>query len=332
MASTSTVRSVGASRVAIVSNGFADGPAQALRDYLVDAGAFVVTVFHPLAPEGGKRHEIVVYEDGREVRRRAFGLPVGPPASFVFDPLIPLRMPNVDYWFGFNCVACARGLAARRLRRAGKVVYWCVDFVPNRFGRNPMTRVYDMLDALCCRRSDARFELSAAAKDAREGRHHLEAGVRAPARVVPMGAWTTRVPKTNATSFGRRRVVYLGHLVSRQGVGLLLDALASGRWGARARPRRARGTPGRDRGCVRPDRGRAARRRRDPRSSTGLLRAPWLRPARPEGPADPGPTGGSRVKRIRFFFRTTPRAGARTRPPRCPSSCTGRAAFRASPR
>src|SRR5207237_4712206 len=43
---------------AIVSNGFADGPAQALRDYLVARGAHVVTVFHPLTPEQGTRHHI----------------------------------------------------------------------------------------------------------------------------------------------------------------------------------------------------------------------------------------------------------------------------------
>ena len=37
--------------VAIVSNGFADGPAQALRDYLVAHGAEVTTIFHPLTPD-----------------------------------------------------------------------------------------------------------------------------------------------------------------------------------------------------------------------------------------------------------------------------------------
>ena len=42
--------------VAIVSNGFADGPAQALRDYLVARHADVTTIFHPLTPEQGTTH------------------------------------------------------------------------------------------------------------------------------------------------------------------------------------------------------------------------------------------------------------------------------------
>ncbi len=212
-------------RVAIVSNGFADGPAQALRDFLVDGGASVTTVFHPLVPEGGRRHEIAVYEGGRQRAERRIALPLRPPVSFLLDPIVPLRMPAVDLWFGFNCLCAARGLVARRLRRATKVVYWCVDFVPDRFGRSPLTRVYDGLDATCCRRADARFELSAEASAARDARHHLAREAVAPVRVVPMGAWTQRTPAVSTDGWRRRHVVFLGHLVERQGVGLFLDAL-----------------------------------------------------------------------------------------------------------
>jgi glycosyltransferase involved in cell wall biosynthesis len=40
-----------------------------------------------------------------------------------------------------------------------------------------------------------------------------------------MGAWLDRVPTTPADGHARRRVVFLGHLVPRQGVDVLLDAL-----------------------------------------------------------------------------------------------------------
>jgi glycosyltransferase involved in cell wall biosynthesis len=42
-----------------------------------------------------------------------------------------------------------------------------------------------------------------------------------------MGAWIDRVPTTQPDGFGRRRIVFLGHLVPRQGVAMLLDALTS---------------------------------------------------------------------------------------------------------
>jgi glycosyltransferase involved in cell wall biosynthesis len=210
---------------AIVANGFADGPAQALRDYLVDHGADVVTILHPLTPEQGKRHVVTRYAHGRRLDERTVRLPVGPPLSFALDPFVPLLPPRVDAWFGFNPLACGRGLVARRVGRAGRVFLWSVDFVPDRFGAgSPATRLYDRLDELCCRQADGRIELSEAAREGRSRRHALPEAAAA-AYVVPMGAWLDRVPTTPPDGFRQRRVVFLGHLVARQGVETLLDAL-----------------------------------------------------------------------------------------------------------
>jgi len=211
---------------AIVANGFGDGPAEALRDFLVARDADVLTIFHPLTPEHGKKHVVARYANGRRMDERLVALPLRPPLSFALDPLVPLLPPHVDTWFGFNPLAAARGLLARRLSRARAVVLWSVDFVPDRFGGSTIpTRIYDRLDRLCCTRADARVELSESARDARNLRHALgEATPRT--HVVPMGAWLERVPKTLSGGFRSRRVVFLGHLVPRQGVDVLLDALA----------------------------------------------------------------------------------------------------------
>jgi glycosyltransferase involved in cell wall biosynthesis len=212
--------------VAIVCNGFADGPAQALRDYLVVRGARVVAVSHPLTSEQGVRHVVAEYRDGRPAKTRSIAFPLSPPLSYAADPFIPLRLPAVDLWFGFNPLACARGLVARRIGQAERVVLWSVDFVPDRFGRGALpTRIYDGLDRLCCTRTDVRVELSAAARDARNARHGL-ADSLVPTHVVPMGAWLARAPTVPDDGHLRRRVVFLGHLVARQGVTALLDAVA----------------------------------------------------------------------------------------------------------
>jgi glycosyltransferase involved in cell wall biosynthesis len=212
--------------VAIVSNGFADGPAQALRDYLVVRDVRVVTVFHPLTPEQGTSHRVATYAGGVQLDERTVRLPLAPPASFALDPLVPLVPPQVEAWFGFNPLACARGLVARRMGRAERVFLWSVDFVPDRFGPGTLTtRVYDRLDELCCRRADARIELSEPAREARSRRHDLPPEA-AQAHLVPMGAWLDRVPTSTPDGFRRKRVVFLGHLVARQGVDTLLDALA----------------------------------------------------------------------------------------------------------
>jgi glycosyltransferase involved in cell wall biosynthesis len=215
-----------AASFAIAANGFADGPAQALRDYLRARGAHVLAVSHPLTPEDGTRHVVERWAGDDLMSRRSVRLPLRPPASYALDPLVPVRHPMVDVWFGFNPLACARGLAACRLGKARSVVLWSVDFVPDRFGPGTTrTRLYDALDRLCCTRADARIELTDAALEARNRRHDLS-GSKARAHVVPMGAWLERVPRVGPEGYRARRLVLLAHLVRRQGADLLLEALA----------------------------------------------------------------------------------------------------------
>ena len=100
-----------------------------------------------------------MFEAGELSSRRVIRLPNRPPLTYPLDLLVP-SSPRADVWFGFNSLSCLPGLAARSLCRVGRVVYWCVDFVENRFGGGALSRVYNGLDGSCCRRVDARFEPS----------------------------------------------------------------------------------------------------------------------------------------------------------------------------
>jgi glycosyltransferase involved in cell wall biosynthesis len=211
----------------IVWNGFADGPAQALRDFLLTRRvSSVTTIVHPLLAEDPPVHEVRAWRCGELVSERSIRLPSRPPLSYLLDLLVPPWTSHADAWIGFNALATGRGVVARSLRRTDRVAYWCVDYVDARFGRGPMTRAFEAVDGFCCHRADARFELSQAALDARTARHAGRLRALAPASVVPMGAWLDRVPSSSPDAHRRRRVVYLGHLVPRQGVGVLVDAMA----------------------------------------------------------------------------------------------------------
>jgi glycosyltransferase involved in cell wall biosynthesis len=228
MDSRNNPRRISQSQFVLAANGIPDStPVQPLREYLLACGApRVTTILHPLTREGDTRHRITAYRPDAEPVSRRIRLPVRPPYTYPLDVFVPVRAPVGDCWFGFNSLACARGLLERAAGRTRKVVYWCIDFVPNRFGRVPATKAYDWLDRACCRRADARFELSHAGWRARERHHGFEEEPLAPTRVVPIGAWVGRVPKTSEDGFSRGRVIYLGTLRLGQGVPLLLDALA----------------------------------------------------------------------------------------------------------
>lgn len=213
-------RRVQDSTFAVLANGdFDSPPASGLIDYLRDRGARrLVTVFHPLSPEDGNEHLITTYEPGSEPSRRVVRLPSRPPYTYPLDFVVPPRIGAVDGWFAFNNLLAARGLLERRRGRAGKVVYWAVDFVPDRFGAgSAMTKVYDALDGYCCRAADLRVELSSAALEGRDERHGLGPANGAPRHIAPVGAWLDRIPVCPDEAINQPRLIFVSHLVERMG-------------------------------------------------------------------------------------------------------------------
>ena len=215
------------SKFTIVSNGYADGPSQALRDFFLNhKAASVTTIEHPLVAGGDNVHVTNFYKN-KSVTTKRVNLLNKPPYTYVFDLFIPLRIPSDEtVWFGFNNLACLRGLLRRKLGRNQKVVYWAVDFVPNRFGDGIATKIYNAVDRFVCKHADMRVELTQEALEQRAEYLNLTADVAARSMVVPMGAWLARTPKVSASAFQKKKIVYMGHIVERQGVTNLIKALA----------------------------------------------------------------------------------------------------------
>ncbi|MBA3757281.1 glycosyltransferase [Candidatus Saccharibacteria bacterium] len=210
----------------ISTNGFADGPAQALRDYLLDVPCETLTVLnHPLVSENKGEHLVTTYTRGKEKTAKKYNLPNKPPYTYLFDPLVPLSLPASTAWFGFNNLAALRGLVRRKRGSVDNVYYWAVDFVPNRFGEGVLTRAYNKLDGYVSKNVDARIELSKAALAGRTKHLGLSNKSLATAFVVPMGAWLGKIPKANTSNWKNKKIVYLGHLVERQGVDRLIKAI-----------------------------------------------------------------------------------------------------------
>lgn len=210
----------------ISANGFADGPSQALQEYLIKHKAKqVVTIAHPLVAETAGTHVVTDYKNGKSTTRTV-NLLNKPPYTYGFDLVTPLKLPKATVWFGFNNLACLRGLARRKAGRVDRVVYWAVDFVADRFGKNPLTHVYKKLDKTVCRTVDSRVELSKVGVVERNKYLGLTKKDIAPTQVVPMGAWLDRTPKTKTSAWTKHKVVFLGHLIPRQGVDTLIKAVA----------------------------------------------------------------------------------------------------------
>jgi glycosyltransferase involved in cell wall biosynthesis len=198
-------------------------PASAFRDWLLERGARVSMVVHPLAASDRGYHRILRYTDGQLSSERRIRLPSTPPLTYPLDLLAPPLLPRGDVVIAFNNLHAARALLSRPRRT---VIYCAVDFVPHRFGAGTLlTRVFEEVDRWVCGRVAARFELSQTGLDGRNETLGL-VGKAARAEVVPVGAWLDRLPQVPEDGDTARRVIFMGHLVERMGVGTLLDALA----------------------------------------------------------------------------------------------------------
>jgi glycosyltransferase involved in cell wall biosynthesis len=222
----SSMNKISESDFTIVSNGYADGPSQALRDYVVGHKASrVVTVAHPLVAGGDDMHIISSYIDGNVTHKR-IRLINRPPYTYIFDLFVPFSLKQDTVWFGFNNLACLRGLVRKKFGRSQKVVYWAVDFVPNRFGKGFATWVYNAVDRFVCEHADVRVELTQEALEARASYLKLKPLKLAPSMVVPMGAWLSRTPKVSGDALRKKKIVYMGHIVERQGVAHIIRAMS----------------------------------------------------------------------------------------------------------
>lgn len=221
------LRRIEESEFVLVANGHGDTPpVSGIAEYLNGHRAKRVTVvLHPLHRDHGTEHTVTEYRHGHEVGIRRIKLPNRPPATYPLDLLVPVRARSADCWIAFNSMHVLRALLTRRLGHASNVVYWAVDFVPNRFSSRWLTKIYDWADAAACRRSDFRVDLSHMALMARNGRHGLDDGNSAPALTVPIGVWVDRFPKVAPDGWSHRRIAFTGHLSAQQGVDVLVEAL-----------------------------------------------------------------------------------------------------------
>ena len=209
----------------IVASGYASGPAQALVDFLRMSDIDLIEFLqHPLVAEGPGEHIQTVIEKNEvqkvKVRRR----PNKPPITYVFDFITPLYLRRSDVWVSFNALATFHGLIIRKLGRTKFVIHWSVDFVPRRFSNPLINWLYETLDKRCCEVADLRVELSNAAMQNRNQHYSLSNKSVAQTLVIPMGFWNDKVPVCGEHASQQSRSVFLGHLVDRMGLDVLLLA------------------------------------------------------------------------------------------------------------
>ena len=209
--------------LAIATHVFGSGPSDALEEYARERAACVLVVRHAFfyAPEVGS--VVRRWEEGRLVHeaRVRWHARVPGPVTWTKDLLLDVlwggRTPGkIDIFVGIDSLNAAAGLVLRRAAKARRVVFWTIDYVPERFESRLLNGIYHRFDRMCVRRCDETWNVSPRMEPARR-----ERGVEGPQRVVPIGA-TARSPRPAEQP---QQSIFVGHLLEKQGVQLALHAL-----------------------------------------------------------------------------------------------------------
>lgn len=217
------------SRVIIATHELYYGAPQALRDYLVrQLVKELVYVSHPIRSEN-KQSNSIQYKSGKLLQTLSFTRPSGKVIWFVVDFITTIiwiirKHKKYDVYIGIDPLNCMVGLVLRVLGLVRCVIFYSIDFTPKRFSQKILNFLYHSIERFCVRYSDIRWDISPRIA---EGREKFLGIIRTdfPVTVVPVGIWEKNiVPNNHVYNF--HRIAFVGHLLKKQGVDKVLEALA----------------------------------------------------------------------------------------------------------
>lgn len=217
------------SRIIIATHELYYGAPQALRDYLVGKRVKeLVYISHPIRPENTKSQKDL-YKDGKLLHSFSFTRPSGNAWWFGVDFFTTIvwvmgLRERYDVYIGVDPLNCLAGLVLRALGLVRTVIFYSIDFTPKRFPQKLLDGLYHAIESLCVRFADIRWDISPRIAEGREKFLRLKQ-TDYPVTVVSVGLWEKDIVSSN-TNFDAHRIVFVGHLLKKQGVDKALEAIS----------------------------------------------------------------------------------------------------------
>jgi glycosyltransferase involved in cell wall biosynthesis len=131
-----------------------------------------------------------------------------------------------DQYIGMDGMCSLFGLLLKKIGKTKRVIYWCIDFVPeNRFKQEWKNKIYRIINVFSLKNSDEVWDLSPRMAEAREKFLGIRLSNYKFHKVVPYGIWTKNIKRLSYEEIDPYTIVFMGHLLEKQGVQLVLKAL-----------------------------------------------------------------------------------------------------------
>jgi len=215
-------------KIVIATHELVYGVPQALKDYLLKRKASHL-VFLGLPFFVSRNATFTLYKKGKVRESKKLHRPL----SFgVFDYFLDFftviwwiykSKNRYEYFIGVNALNCLSGLVLKKMGRVKKVIFYTMDFVPVRFENKLLNYVFHKIEITCVKSSDEVWNVSPRMAEGREKYLDLSRK-KYPQRFVPVGIWNKKIKKRPFTKIGKSRIIFIGHLMEKQGVQMVLES------------------------------------------------------------------------------------------------------------
>ena len=214
-------------RFCVVTHVYGTGPAFELETYLQEKVERLLVIGHPFSFAEDRRSFLRLYVHGKLVASARGPRWAGPDIGFYLKDIVltfwwVFRHGPFGVYVGVGALNAWTGVFLKWLRKTRHLVFYAIDYVPQRFPGRMMNMLYHHMERFSVRHSDAVWNLSPAMIAAREGPD--ASATEEKQVIVPIG--------TRSESDGlvpppvdRHQIVYFGHLRPGQGVERVLAVM-----------------------------------------------------------------------------------------------------------
>lgn len=217
--------------IVIASHVFATGPALELEEYLKEKAKSLLFIGLPFSSRRDKKHFARYHKSGK-LTDQSFGTGIKFPSFFqylrdaLYVILKTLSFPGkVNLFIGSDNFSAYIGLIFKWLGKTDKVVLYTIDYLPNRFKNPILNSIYHFLDRQCLKYCDIVWNVSPVMASAREQFGGIKIEKSSLQIVVPLGVWYNRIPKVPFAKRKRYQIIFMGHLLEKQGLDVVLESL-----------------------------------------------------------------------------------------------------------
>lgn len=217
--------------VAIVSHIFATGPALDLEEFLKSKTRSLFFVGHPFSYRKEINSFYKSYQNGKLViEYKAIGWRLPEVLFYLKDSFYTLwwlfwQKNKFDYYIGSDNFSAFLGLILKKLGKVDNVIFYTIDYIPQRFKNPILNSLYHFFDKQCLKHCKIVWNVSPVMAGAREKHANLRENENTQQITVPLGMWYKRIPHLPFEERERYQMVFMGHLIEKQGLDVVVSAM-----------------------------------------------------------------------------------------------------------